>query len=247
MESPSKPLTWLTDKPFAHRGLHHAGKGIAENSLTAFRGAMAKGVGIELDVRATADGEAVVFHDDSLTRLTGAQGNVSTSTALGLKGHRLIGGHADTIETLSSVLSVVRGKVPVLIEMKDCGTQNTRLCIAVRRALEGYGGPIAVMSFDPQMLAWFAKTAPQISRGLVTTDRGENYGLLGKTRLGHSVNLHKARAHFIAHDLQCLPSAFVASIRKKGMPALSWTVRSESDNSLARDNVDNVIFELETK
>lgn len=247
MASKLTPLEWLKDKPFAHRGLHHAGKGIAENSLTAFRGAMAKGVGIELDVRATADGEAVVFHDDDLMRLTGAQGSVSTNTALGLKGHRLIGEHADTIETLSSVLSVVRGAVPVLIEMKDCGSQNTRLCIAVRRALEGYSGPIAVMSFDPQMMAWFAKTAPHITRGLVTTDQGETYGLLGKTAMGHSLNLRKAKADFIAHDLRCLPSVFVASARKKNIPTLSWTVRSESDTALARDNVDNVIFELETK
>lgn len=247
MVDSSKDLRWLVEKPFAHRGLHHAGKGIPENSLSAFRGAIKQGVGIEMDVRATADGEAVVFHDDSLERLTGANGAVSTSTALGLKGHRLIGKHDDSIETLSSVLSVIRGRTPVLVEMKDCGEQNIRLCIAVRRALEGYSGPLAIMSFNPEIPAWFAKTAPKVIRGLVTTDKGETYGLFGKTRFGHNRNQRKAKAQFIAHDLRCLPSSFVRDARKAGMPTLSWTVRSEADNAHARDNVDNVIFELETK
>ncbi|MEM9878654.1 MAG: glycerophosphodiester phosphodiesterase family protein [Pseudomonadota bacterium] len=239
-------LSWLTDKPFAHRGLHHAGKGIAENSLTAFRGAIAQGVGIELDVRATADGEAVVFHDVTLERLTGAPGAVATSTALGLKAHRLFGAHDDKIETLPGVLSVIRGQVPVLIEMKDCGAQNTRLCIAVRRALEGYSGAAGIMSFNPAFPKWFAKHAPGITRGLVTSDRGENYGLFAGTRYGHRRNMRAARAQFLAHDLLSLPSSFIRAMRGKGVPTLSWTVRSEADSQKARDNVDNVIFELET-
>lgn len=247
MSEYQKDLTWLIEKPFAHRGLHHASKGIAENSLTAFRGAIARGVGIELDVRCSADGEAMVFHDESLTRLTGAEGSISTSTALSLKSQRLIGENNDKIESLSGVLSVVRNKVPVLIEMKDCGDQNIRLCIAVRRALEGYGTALGVMSFNPDILAWFAKTAPQTTRGLVTTDAGTSYGLFGKTRLGHGMNLRKSQADFIAHDLSCLPSSFVDSCRGKGIPTLSWTVRTEADNVHARDNVDNVIFELEAK
>lgn len=247
MSAKIKDLTWLVEKPFAHRGLHHAGKGIAENSLSAFRGAMARGVGIELDVRCSADGEAMVFHDDSLKRLTGSEGSISTSTALGLKNQRLFGENNDTIQTLSGVLAVVRNTVPVLIEMKDCGDQNIRLCIAVRRALEGYGNTLGVMSFNPDMLAWFAKTAPQTTRGLVTTDRGKSYGVFGKTRLGHSRNFSKAKADYIAHDLSCLPSPFVAKARARGVPTLSWTVRTEEDNARARDNVDNVIFELEGK
>jgi len=247
MTTQTTDLNWLIDKPFAHRGLHHAGKGIAENSLTAFRAAADKGVGIELDVRATADGEAVVFHDEDLMRLTGAQGSVATCTALGLAGHRLIGANDDKIETLSGVLTVIRGRVPVLVEMKDCGAQNTRLCIAVRRALEGYSGPAAIMSFNPAIPAWFAKTAPRITRGLVTSDRGEQYGMFARTRFGHSNNMRKAKAQFIAHDLLSLPSAFIRGVRRKGIPTLSWTIRSEADSKHARDNVDNVIFELETE
>ncbi|MEM7570074.1 MAG: glycerophosphodiester phosphodiesterase family protein [Pseudomonadota bacterium] len=240
-------LDWLSDKPFAHRGLHHAGRGIAENSLTAFRGAAKQQIGIELDVRLSADGEAMVFHDEMLDRLTAERGRMDAHTAHGLSHIRLFGAQDDRISTLTNALAIVRGRVPVLVEMKDCGEQNIRLCIAVRRALEGYGGPIAVMSFNPEIPAWFAKTAPHITRGLVTTDLAPRYGVIKSGGLNHSLNMRRAKAQFIAHDLRCLPSAFVARQRKKAIPTLSWTVRSKTDTDKARAHVDNLIFELETK
>ncbi|MEO0411909.1 MAG: glycerophosphodiester phosphodiesterase family protein [Pseudomonadota bacterium] len=238
-------LDWLTSKPFAHRGLHHAGKGIAENSLTAFRGAIKQNIGIELDVRLSADGQAVVFHDEALDRLTAESGPVASKTAHALSNIALLGQHNDSISTLTQVLAVVRGRAPILVEMKDCSDQNFRLCIAVRRALEGYGGPIGVMSFNPDIPAWFAKTAPKIVRGLVTTDDGPRYGLLGRGNFGHALNMRKAKAQFVAHDLRCLPNSFIDGQRKKGIRTLSWTVRSKAETDLARENVDNLIFELE--
>lgn len=239
-------LDWLTDRPFAHRGLHHAGKGIPENSLSAFRGAIKQKVGIELDVRLSADSEAMVFHDPVLDRLCAETGTLESLPARHLSTIKLLGQYGDKIETLPSVLSVVRGQVPVLVEMKDVGQSNIQLCMAVRRALEGYGGPIAIMSFNPEIPAWFAKTAPRVVRGLVTTDNGVRYGALGGLLAGHSRNLRKAKAQFIAHDLSCLPSKFIAAERKRGVPTLSWTVRSKADTDKARANVDNVIFELQT-
>lgn len=238
-------LDWITEKPFAHRGLHHAGRGIPENSLTAFRGAMKQNIGIELDVRLSADGEAIVFHDEMLDRLTAETGPMAGRTAQKLAQVRLLGNNDDMIPTLTTALSVIRGKVPVLVEMKDVADQNFRLCVAVRRALEGYRGPIGVMSFNPDLPAWFAKTAPQINRGLVTTDGGHGFGLFRNGKLGHNIALRKSKAQFVAHDLRCLPNRFIARLRAKGLPTLSWTVRSKADTDLARANVDNLIFELE--
>ncbi|MEM7571036.1 MAG: glycerophosphodiester phosphodiesterase family protein, partial [Pseudomonadota bacterium] len=173
----------MTQSPFAHRGLHHGTRGIAENSLTAFRGAIKQKIGIELDVRLSVDGEAMVFHDEMLDRLTAQTGPMAAQTAQALGAIRLFGDADDHIPSLTTALSIIRGQVPVLVEMKDVGDQNFRLCVAVRRALEGYGGPIAIMSFNPDIPAWFAKSAPQITRGLVTTEHGKGYGVFGTGKL----------------------------------------------------------------
>jgi glycerophosphoryl diester phosphodiesterase len=224
--------------PFAHRGLH--GQGRAENSRAAFDAAIAAGHGIELDVQLSRDGEAMVFHDYRLERLTGESGDVAARTATQLGALRL-SGTGDTIPTLREVLHQVGGRVPVLIEVKGPDRNVARLCLAVFRALEGYRGPVGVMSFNPEVPRWFAAHAPKVLRGLVVTEQGKKR-LRGW--LERAFAFWRSGAQFLAYDIRDLPSRFAKRRRKKGLPVFTWTVRSEADRPRAASHADQIIYEV---
>ena len=212
---------WLTQQDYAHRGLHD--DRVPENSPTAFAGAIAAGLGIECDVQRTADRQVVVFHDWDLERLTGESGAVRQRDAAALGAVKLRA-NGEAIGTLDAMLEQVAGQVPILIEVKsrrDLGVVAP--CLAVRRALEGYRGKVAVMSFDPRVSRWLARHAPHIVRGLVVTEDGTR-GLSG--RLKRHWSLWHGRPDFLAYDVRDLPSRFAEMQRARGLPLLSWTVRS---------------------
>ena len=211
------------------------GPGVPENSRTAFAAAIAAGHGIELDVRLSRDGFAVVFHNADLERLTDALGPLAARTRTELAGLRL-GGTDDRIETLRDTLAFVAGRAPLLIEVKtdDLPHVAGRAALSVRHALEGYGGPAAVMSFDPRVPAWFAAHAPDFPRGLVVGGRAPFL----KSLLG----FRRARPHFLAHDVRSLPSSLASRARHRGLPILAWTVRSETQ-AHAQAHADQLIFE----
>ena len=212
---------WLRQATYAHRGLH--GEGRVENSPSAFAAAIERGLGIECDVQRSRDGEAMVFHDWDLDRLTGEHGAVKARDAADL-GRIAYTSSNDTIPTLSDLLAMIEGKVALLIEIKSKReVRFAPLCFAVRRALEGYRGPVAVMSFDPRAVRWFARHAPRIVRGLVVTEEGRRT-LSGDLR--RHLSLWQARAEFLAYDIRDLPSRFASGQRKRGLPLLTWTVRS---------------------
>ena len=212
---------WLKQATYAHRGLH--GEGRVENSPSAFAAAIERGLGIECDVQRSRDGEAMVFHDWDLDRLSSEHGPVKVRDAAEL-GQIALGATGDTIPTLADLLSQIGGKVPLLIEIKSKREVRVApLCFAVRRALEGYRGPVAVMSFDPRAVRWFARHAPHIVRGLVVTEEGRRT-LSG--RLRRHLSLWQARAEFLAYDIRDLPSRFALAQRARGLPLLTWTVRS---------------------
>ncbi|AZI36480.1 glycerophosphoryl diester phosphodiesterase family protein [Caenibius tardaugens NBRC 16725] len=218
---PAGKVAWLKGQVYAHRGLH--GHGVAENSPAAFAGAIARGLGIECDVQRSGDGQAVVFHDWELDRLTGDTGAVGDLSAAQL-GKIVLTGGDDTIPTLGATLAQVRGQVPILIEVKSRRDRRIHaLCLAVRRVLEGYRGHHAVMSFDPRVSRWFARHSPQTVRGLVVTEEGART-LSGSAR--RHLALWHARPDFLAYDIRDLPSAFPEAQRQRGLPVLTWTVRS---------------------
>ena len=223
---------------YAHRGLHSSG--VPENSPAAFAGAIARGLGIECDVQRSGDGHAVVFHDWELDRLTGQAGRVIDRSAEQLSRTILAGG-TDGIPTLRKVLDQVGGKVPLLIEVKSRKDRNVAaLCLAVRRVLEGYLGPHAVMSFDPRVSRWFANHSPMTVRGLVVTEEDDK-ALPG--RLRRHMALWHARPDFLAYDVRDLPSRFAAGQRRRGVPVLTWTVRSPEHRQRAADHADAPIAE----
>ncbi|MET1111124.1 MAG: glycerophosphodiester phosphodiesterase family protein [Allosphingosinicella sp.] len=223
--------------PFAHRGLH--GGDLVENSAAAIAAAVAKGYGVELDVRLSRDGEAMVFHDDALGRLTFEEGPVAGRTAAELQAVRFRAG-GGPMPRLSEILALIAGRTPLLVEVKSREWRATALCVSVARALGGYGGPVGVMSFNPEVARWFARYEPQVLRGLVVTEH-DRRGLRG--RIERPLFLRRARADFLAYDIRDLPSAFPAAARRRGLPVYTWTVRSEADRARAAAHADQIIFE----
>ena len=235
-------IAWLGEQPYAHRGLHDGmwDGPVLENALPAFTAAIAAGHGIECDVQRSGDGQAVVFHDWDLERLTGQAGAVGDFSAAQLGKIGLTGGE-DTIPTLAGTLAQVHGQVPILIEVKSRRDRRVHaLCLAVRRVLEGYRGPHAVMSFDPRVSRWFARYSPHTVRGLVVTEENART-LSGRGR--RYLALWHARPDFLAYDIRDLPSSFPEAQRKRGLPVLTWTVRSPELAARAAQYADAPIAE----
>ncbi|MGI9387983.1 MAG: glycerophosphodiester phosphodiesterase family protein, partial [Methyloligellaceae bacterium] len=148
------PLDWLI-RPIAHRGLHRAQDGIIENTASAFEAAIDANYAIETDVRTSADGQAMVFHDASLDRLTTGDGDVATLAAAELKKtpFRATG---DRMQALPDLLDQVAGQVPLVIEVKSDWNDPGPLERRIATDLAEYKGHVAVMSFDPRSVKAFA-------------------------------------------------------------------------------------------
>lgn len=238
-ETQTRPdrLRLLTARPFAHRGLH--GAGVSENGMAAFDAAIAQGLGIECDVRLSRDDVAIVFHDATLTRMTGQSDPVSHLPAQELERRTLPDGGG--IPTLATLLARCGGTAPLLVEIKVDGKDVAPLCRAVAHDLKRWPeAPIAVMSFNPWVGRWFARHAPHQLRGLVVTQQ-DKAPLRGA--IERALALWSAKPDFIACDIRDLPSPFATRARKRGMPVLSWTVRSKEQHERAARHVDQIIFE----
>lgn len=231
-------VAFLKGQPYAHRGLH--GPDILENSPAAFAAAIGQNHGIECDVQAAEDGRAFVFHDYDLDRLTGQSGTLAKMRSEDIDKVQLGGGHGK-IPRLREILEQVAGRVPILIEIKSKDMGVGPLCLSVRRALEGYGGNAAIMSFNPLVSAWFRKNAPHVVRGLVITE--ENAKKL-KDRIARHRNLWTARPDFLAYDIRDLPSRFAASQRSRGLPVVTWTVRTAQQERIAAQFADEPVYEI---
>ncbi|HWT52613.1 MAG TPA: glycerophosphodiester phosphodiesterase [Caulobacter sp.] len=235
----------LFDPPVAHRGLWSP-DGAPENSLAAFQAACAGGYGVELDVQLTADGEAVVFHDERLERMTGREGRVRDHTAADL-GTMTLKGTDETIPTLADTLTLIGHRAMVFIELKtpfgDVGPLEKR----VTDVLIDHNGPTAVIGFNPYSHAWFADHHPQILRGLDSyswnDDSARKLAPEMRKSLAALEQVEIARPDFLALGLDMLPSARADLYRAKGMPIIAWTVRSPDQWEGVRDHCDNLIFE----
>ena len=235
---------FLTQGDYAHRGLHGGGQGLIENSLPAFAAALDAGLGIECDVRLSADGIVYVFHDETLDRLTAKTGAFARLSGQELDSIPLLG-TGGPIPTLRALLETVGGRQPLLIEIKIDGVEPVGpLCAAVARDLQDYTGPVAIMSFDPRVARWFATHAPAVVRGLVVTEENSK-GWWGQMR--RALAMRHAKPDFLAYDIRDLPSPFADRARSEGMPVLSWTVRTPAQWQTVRHHADAAIFEGEAQ
>ncbi len=246
--TPSLPAEFLR-APIAHRALHDIADHRPENSRAAIRAAVAAGYGIEVDLQLTADDRAMVFHDYDMTRLTGRPGPIRQTTCAQARATSLLHGD-DGIPTLDEVLELIRGKVPLLIELKDqdgaMGTDIGPLEHDTVRALRGYEGPVALMSFNPNSVAELARLAPHLPRGLVTCSYDPKVELLPQKVCDHLREIpdfDRVGAAFISHEAEDLSRPRVAELKARGVPILCWTVRSPGQEAEARKVADNVTFE----
>jgi glycerophosphoryl diester phosphodiesterase len=212
---------------------------VPENSRAAFEAAIREGHGIELDVQASVAGFAFVFHDEKFDRLTEETGYLREREAHEIERIRLRGS-SETIAELIEILALVRGRVPLLIEVKARGPGYHQLCNAVAIALHDYAGPVGIMSFDPRVGHWFSRHAPRFLRGLVVSEERKK-GLKG--RLERLFSLRWARPDFLAYDVRDLPSAFAEAARRRGLAVYTWTVRTQAQRQRAAAHADQVIYE----
>ncbi len=246
--TPPLPPVFLK-APIAHRALHDKLANRPENSRAAIRAAIEAGYGIEIDLQLTSDNRAMVFHDYDMARLTGQSGPIRQISAVQAQATSLL--HADDgIPTLDEVLDMVAGKVPLLIELKDqdgaMGADIGPLEADAIRALKGYDGPVALMSFNPNSVAELARLAPYLPRGLVTSSYDPAHWPLPQSVCDHLRDIpdfDRVGASFISHEVSDLTRPRVAELKAQGVPILCWTVRSPEQEADVRSVADNVTFE----
>ncbi|MBR0188924.1 MAG: hypothetical protein IJQ23_00900 [Clostridia bacterium] len=225
---------WLFTRPIAHRGLW--GGEIAENSLTAYKRAAEKGYPIEIDLFLTTDGEIVCFHDNTLSRMTGASGKITDKSLAELKALSLKG-TAEKIPTLQEVLDVCRGKSPLLIEIKD--QPNDIIVDKAVEILKAYDGEFAVQSFNPFYIKRVRKLAPNIICGILGTHEKER-GRITNFVLKHLSFNFMIKPDFISYNKEGLK--FVKHKAKK-TPVIAWTITDEKERLSLPPFVKNIIFE----
>lgn len=241
-------------RPIAHRGLHDGARGIIENTAAAFDAAIAKGYGIECDLRPAAGGLPVVFHDLTLERLTESSGEVSSLGAHALTQVRFKGTDETGILTFADLLELVAGRVPLLVEVKSEWEEPERPFLAGIAALAtAYAGPLALMSFDPAVMTALKELAPCVPRGIVSGSYRNPDGTgwwadeVGEARafdLAQLLESGPAEPHFFAYHVKSLPSPVTRFAREVvGLPLYTWTVRSEEDRLVAAQWADAPIFE----
>ena len=228
---------------YAHRGLHDGTR--AENSMSAFKAAVDAGYGIELDVRLSSDGELVVFHDNTLERMTESEGRVDSYTAKELSEIRLLNTD-DHVPTFREVLELVDGKVPLVVEMKE---EAGKTCVAEKTAeiLAEYKGPYVVESFNPLSLAHLKRIMPDTLRGVLSetfTKNKEHKDLLHLLLSCLTFNI-ACRPDFVAFNVRDRKNAALRLVRSIfGVTTVAWTVRSAEQEKIAKKSgFDAVIFE----
>jgi glycerophosphoryl diester phosphodiesterase len=239
---------WLTARPVAHRGLHDRARGIIENMPGAAQAAIDGNFGIELDVQLTKDGEAMVHHDDALGRLTEGSGALLDLTSAQLKAVKF----KDTPErmmSLGDLCALVKGRVPLVIEVKSHFDGDRKLVARVAEVLAPYRGPAVAMSFDPDQVLALRELLPERPRGIIaqrTYDAADWPEATPAQRDGmlHLRHAFHTRPHFVAFWVEQLPDPAPWIARNIfGLPLLTWTVRTPEQRERAARYADQMIFE----
>jgi len=239
--------TWLA-RPIAHRGLHNNHTGVIENTASAFKYAIQQGYCIETDLQESADDIPMVFHDATLDRLTKGKGPLRAYSAADLKRVEYLDS-ADDFWTLDDLLDFVAGRTPLLLEIKQESEKGAaRFAARIVKSLNSYAGSVAVMSFEPSVVAAFQALSPQTPRGLVAMrflrNEWPELSALERFRRTHLLSYNAVRPHFVAYNWRDLPAAgptFARNILK--LPMFVWTVRGGDVSAPAVQSADNIIFE----
>jgi glycerophosphoryl diester phosphodiesterase len=239
---------WLTARPVAHRGLHDAARGIIENMPAAAEAAIAGNFGIECDIQLTADGEAMVHHDDALGRLTEGNGALLEKTAGELKAVRFKN-TPERMMSLGDLCALVNGRVPLVIEVKSHFDGDRILVRRMAQVLASYSGPAVGMSFDPDQVLALRETIPELPRGIIAQRNYDDdyWNKLTPAQRQSMLYLRHAlrtRPNFVAYWVNQLPAPAPWIARNLfGLPLLTWTVRTPEQRERAARYADQMIFE----
>lgn len=243
---------WLTNCPIAHRGLHNQEAGVIENTLGAAEAAIARGFGVECDLRLSRDGEAVVFHDSTLDRLTLASGALEEHSVAELRALRLEAS-SERIPTLADLLDRLAGRVPLICEIKSRFDGDQRLADRVAALTTDYAGPLALKSFDPAVIAHLRARGLALPLGMVAQasyEGGHWRELDSAQRQTCAAFLHYpgTRPDFLSWNVDDLPHPTPALLRAlAATPVMVWTVRTAEQRRRARLWADQIVFEGEAE
>lgn len=227
--------SFITRRPIAHRGLHDGNKAVWENTLSAFEAAIAGGYAIECDLQYASDAEPVVFHDDDMERLCNVKGDVREKTS-GELGLISIGGTKDKVPSLKALLKLVKGRVPLVLELKGREGDDEGFASAVLETLEGYEGEVALMSFDVWLLEELKALESPYPVGLTAEGVKESEFEIHRKAMAHGLD-------FISYNVMHLPNAFISEQKAGGVPVISWTVRTPELKAHSDAHVDQITFE----
>ena len=232
--------TWLVKAPLGHRGMFN--KTYPENTLGAFKNAVKHGYGCELDVQMTTDGTLVVFHDYDMARLTGVSGDIRNKSYEEIKNLKILNTKYG-IPTFEEVLKVVDGKIPLLVEIKHhkhIGEMERK----IKDALRNYHGEYAIESFNPRIVRWFYKNAPEIVRGqLSCTFKDDDVNPILKKLLHALLFMKYNHSQFLAYDVDDITKNKKVLKFKKQMPVITWSVKNKDQVTQLKEYFDNYIFE----
>lgn len=229
----------------AHRGLYEKDQSVPENTLEAFRRAAENGYGVELDVQLSKDGAVVVFHDDTVDRMTDRTGRVDSFTLEELQAMPLMG-TAHRIPLFTDVTAVLDGVSPTIVELKSTNNYD-ELCRKTLAILRTLKGPYCVESFDPRIVRWFYKNAPDLMRGQLTEAysywRNEGHLPVWRCLLMHTLFINfLTHPQFIAFGRGRRPLCMLLG-RLIGTKRVFWTERPDSDHATLARRYDCRIFE----
>ncbi|HEY1779984.1 MAG TPA: glycerophosphodiester phosphodiesterase family protein [Roseiarcus sp.] len=252
---PVNAPSWLVGRPIAHRGLHDEAKGVIENTLRAAEAAIAGGFAIECDIQLSADGEPIVFHDETLDRLTGASGPVSGLRAAEIAKVR-INGAGEPPPTFASFLNQIAGRTPIICELKSRFDGDWRIADRAGALAAAYDGPLAFKSFDHDLAAYLQLRRPHMRppRGLCpigflgqASYDGSDWDFLTsehKRDLTDLDHYDRARPDFLSWSVDDLPHKIPFLVKElTGAPILAWTLRTAEQREAAHKWADQIVFD----
>jgi len=254
--TPVNAPVWLVERPIAHRGLHEAPKSVIENTLGAAEAAIANGFAIECDVQLSSDGEAFVFHDETLDRLTDASGAISAKSAAEIVKIRIKGSNRPPA-TFHEFLTVVAGRTPVICELKSRVDGDWRVGDRVAALAASYDGPLALKSFDHDLVAYLRLRRPRIRPGdlcpigIVAEASYDDpiWAFLTAEQKREWTDFERfdcIRPDFLSWNVNDLPHKIPFLMKElHGAPIMAWTVRSAGQREAGLKWADQIVFEGE--
>jgi glycerophosphoryl diester phosphodiesterase len=205
---------------FAHRG---ASGYEPENTLRSFSKALELGATwIECDVRKVED-ELVVFHDRTLSRLTGSAGWVGNQTIASIRALKVKG--TEQIPLLSEVLALIHGKARAQLELKGAGSGDLLARYLNALLSQGWASDsFIVSSFDHEELASFKRACPSVPIGVLLYGYPMNTPHIAQALGAYSVHL----------DLETVTPKRVGTLHELGFKVFVYTVNEQADIAAMR-------------